>query len=1764
VQQRPANGLTQFMSFILRNSALLWLAAFTWLLGISPLSAGTFPGSARAESTGADPNSALTWNSGTNALTIACWFKISVPSDFVLSEDMGIVANNRTNSGNNHAYAIYLSASSANIEFSSRGSGGVDVPLRLIEHPQIERWYHVAVVRTGTSLTVYVDGRNVTSGFTLSGNSNSTDGISVAGWGSAKYFRGEVQEVAVYQRALTRQENFTNMLRDIPATFTGLRGYFKLGYSANPGDNLKNFASAPVSGTENLVQQGSGVVEFSETDTQGEQSAFDSKKNQGQDAIASLSGAFSWSNDAIERAGPGMPFDFGFGYSSSIGYNGQAFEGGVDVYAEDSVLGRGWRHSYQTRLVAGNLYLSVGNSYVGMMSSNGSIETWQRQSDATFNIVHKEYRGELREVESGSYIEWITPERIVHRFYHPTNWPDSLVAGRLVHIRDFNGNAQGFTYDPDSGRLATVTDTASGTWSFGYDPRGLLTTVSGPITDNAAKWTVTFTYAGITVAGAPVTVLSTKSIIPPPSYPLPVQAWNDASPGSTQWQFFYDEAGRLNRIRDPRGNDDLRIVYDTFGRKISETDANNHVTSFKYNIPSLRQLTTTDRFNAGGAPDAAQDRIAVESFDRKLRVISRKDPMGFTTSYEHDLFGNVLAMTDPRRARTVMTYDTRANITSRTNTLGEKTQWTYALTTDPPGLNGRLFDGTLLNKPLTETNPVGWQNRYAYDPKGNLLTHSDDLGTLAIHQYGHPRGLVTSSTDGNGNETTFTYEEGTGFLATRIVPGTLPVAQRTWAFSHTELGWPKTETNPLNEPIALGYNVNGQVISTTDAIGRVFTKAYDSNGNLVTESDGKGANTTFAYDPADRRSEKRDRAGKLWQFGYNTFDELIATTTPAALSEVGTQTETFTRDYDRNGRLIKETDPYTRFVSYEYDQNGNQTAMVDKTGKRWEKGFDALNRPIAERDPESNVRRTAFDAAGRVKVVTSPSGFASTHEYDGRGRLTLWIDPEGFDWEYRYDAASNIEKIIDALNGEYVMTYGARNERKTERNQDGQLWEYTYDPLVRLKTQKNPPGTGAGPGGGAVERALSYDPVGRLESVTFNTGRTNVLGYDNNNNIRNVVRTGGGQSATSLALDYDGLDRLEEARDTFNKTVRYSYDALSRVVTKVYPGGKVLTHNYDRLGRLNKLSFAFSGPPLECEFTYDDADRLTARTYPNGLAQKNTFDTSGRLTNLDHKQGVTALIALTYAYDRNGNKVTGNETGTLAWQPGAISNYDETTTFTPAGRMIQRTDATPSPDKTFSYTYDAAGNMTLATSNLGDAYALTYDEDNRTTSIQWDAGAMATKLVTNRYDALGRRISRTYEGTETRYVLDLLGDMERILCDTNAAGTVTAWYIHGADLCFKVAQNGDLTCYHADAQGNILRTTTTDGPDTDNVPDTRSEYAYTPFGRSLDTVPANAPGSDPYRFVGSQGVMLELPGIYFMRARYYSTDAAVFLATDPVRNIGAGWKPEAYGYAYANPIRLNDPDGEMPHLAAMAIGGLIKGSITEAISIGVDYASGENIDRNDILARMTGAAVGGFVEGGLAGLGVVGPAAAGVSEFVSDTIRRGIDDDEDVDMGASGLEALKAGTFNYGLNKLIPGIGGNKMTNVSSVVFGKRGVAEMSRAVISQSISKSSSSTYSLAQSGGGTSTAKKAMTAKAPGAGKYGTALTTRQSTYAAPPTITKTTTPKVKLTSTTSALKSKVTTVVKTTTKNVKAVGTKTASVVKSVVSKVKSLLSRFSKKK
>lgn len=1546
------------------------VSVVAWIFVLGPAAhASIFDGTGRVEV--ADPSGALSWNVTANSLTVSCWFKLSVPTGVTLTKNMVILANARSSGASGaFAYLIQFNRDNGNVEFTAGGANGPLAAQTLVERPYLDRWYHVAVSRSGGEFTGYLDGRRQFTASNNIGSSTNTNGLFIGGTpDDTAHLYGEVQEVAIYQSPLTQDVIAGYMFLSQPTTHPTLgallRGYFKLGGTPNP--DLANYASTPPAGTNPATK--TGGVTFEEANQAGEQSTFDSRKNGGRDALAALSGSFAWERTLLRRSTTGVPFEFKIGYRSSNAYNGLQIPQ-FSPFDSNGLgpAGAGWSHTFDARIIPSDKFEPLGtNTTLGLLMWDGSLEVWETADDINYTPRHGEYRGELKKIGAGvsAVIEWTTPDRLIYRFHTPfANAPgESAMRGRLVQIRDLNPAPNAITVDWDRtlGRVTAVTDTAGGVCRFKYDTQSRLEYVGYLGADLANPlWKASFTYNA-------QNRLATLAISGPANY--------TATPAlPTTWGFYYKTSTDatntlLEKIADPRGYNstapafyEVQLTYDKYGRVIEEKDALNRAKLTKYNFPANRQVSRADAVQAA-LPEATR-KYWVETFDRKSRVTERKDPLGNKTSYEYDAAGNVSAAIDANANRTEFTYDSRANIlTKKVVPLNETTTWRY------DAVAGAAPNTIPLNQPSTRIDPaaplnggapVAWESNFEYDTAGHLKKQSDALGTLVANTY-TAKGQLETTTDANGNVTSFTYTP-EGWVNSKTVPDE-GATTRTFNYTYTELGWLKTEKNPLNQTATYTQDINGRVVSVLDPLGRTYAKTYDASGNLTAETDGLGRWTYFGYDNVDQKISMTQRdhtaaAPRVWSYSYTLRGEPFTIRDPLLAAPANT----IEYAYDDAGRRTKDTDANGFFSSVEYDANGNVRFAIDREGKRWEKRYDALNRVTHDLDPEGDTTITAYDPAGRIATVTTPRGHVSSHDYDGRGRLTRWLDAERFPWRYFYDGNANITKITDALNGDYVMTYGPRNERLTEKNQDLKNWTYTYDELLRLKTQTDPNGT---------RRTVFYDEASRIERVVFSTGREAQFFYDNNNNPWEIRRVVAGQT-TKTVLSYDTMDRVLSAKDAFNQIVGYGYDAAGRLKTTVYPGDKTLTRGYDLGGRLETLT-DWATPARVSRFTYDKAGRLKTHLYPNGITTALGYDQAGRVTSLDHGSAATPQqIALRYAYDRNGNKTSETKKGTLAWQPGTaagqVTLLEESYTPTAAGRLVSSTDALNSA-RNFTYSYDESGNMRRAQSP-GATYDFTYDEDNRVTTVGHTAGA-TTNTIANRYDALGRRLARTLNGVETRYVLDFNGEMERILADTDAAGAITARYVHSPDgLGYREDVVGAITCYHADAMGNIIRLT-------DGSGGTVADYTYSPFGRVLASTGTVA---NLFRFVGSLGVMEELPNLYFMRARYYSADVGVFLSTDPVRKVGAGWRPTSYLYADLNPLRSFDPKGEMSKAAhARYIAAL-----QESVYYGEEASAWLEAENRilgaaaDAVKPLSKLAMGDFTGAGIA---ILGQAAGGLDAF---------------------------------------------------------------------------------------------------------------------------------------------------------------------------------------
>jgi RHS repeat-associated protein len=219
---------------------------------------------------------------------------------------------------------------------------------------------------------------------------------------------------------------------------------------------------------------------------------------------------------------------------------------------------------------------------------------------------------------------------------------------------------------------------------------------------------------------------------------------------------------------------------------------------------------------------------------------------------------------------------------------------------------------------------------------------------------------------------------------------------------------------------------------------------------------------------------------------------------------------------------------------------------------------------------------------------------------------------------------------------------------------------------------------------------------------------------------------------------------------------------------------------------------------------------------------------------------------------------------------------------------------------TGSETFDYDNNGNLITKTVG----------GNVTNYSWDFNDMLTQITNDgntyiyRYDGLGSRVARIENGAEKRYVSGLV--------ETDASGSITAYYVYGLGLISKITPSNEVYYYHYDGIGSTIGMS-------DSLGNMVNKYAYDAFGKVLneeETIP------NPFKYVGQFGVMDEGNGLLYMRARYYDPEIGRFISKDPIGFVGGlnlyGYvdsvgKPyldiNLYTYASNNPVNWIDPEG---------------------------------------------------------------------------------------------------------------------------------------------------------------------------------------------------------------------------------------------------------------
>jgi YD repeat-containing protein len=748
-------------------------------------------------------------------------------------------------------------------------------------------------------------------------------------------------------------------------------------------------------------------------------------------------------------------------------------------------------------------------------------------------------------------------------------------------------------------------------------------------------------------------------------------------------------------------------VRDTQGNLTSRTDFNGNRTNYSYDLARNLETSRTEGLTSSGGQTPQTRTISTQWHSTFRLPTGIAEPLRITT-FVYDVDGSQCGARGALCSKSIRaTTDADGSQGFSATQIGTARTWTYTYNT-----NGSLLT---MDGPRTDVSDVTSYTYYANndsDPgkSGSVATIVNAVGhttqITAYNAHGQPLTIV----EPNGLTTTLTYD----------------ARQRL-----------KSRTVG-NETTTHDYDSVGQLTQVTLPDGSFLSYTYDAAHRLTDIIDNLGNRIAYTLDPLGNRIQERvfDPANQLAQTRGRIFNNLSR-----LFRELGAQSQTTEYGYDDQGNVITVKDPLNRITSNQYD---------------------ALNRlkQVISPAPISAVTQYAYNGLDAVTSVTDPRNLVTGYAVNGLGNLTQQVSPDTGTTVNTYDAAGNLLTQMDAKSQTTTYTYDALNRVTLITFHDGSKQAYAYDVGPNAK--------------GRLTSITETNPANQVTSVI-------AYAHDLHGRVTSETRTVAGVQYV-LGYRYDSAGRLDQLTYPSGRTVNYSFDGLGRVsavitakpaeqaqnvVTNVtyHPfggvkaytlgNGQVYIRGVDLDGRiasytLGSQSFAIGydaasriifisdigNPANSNTYGYDELDRLTAAVLP-GTPYAYTYDAVGNRTSRTAGSSTDTYV----------NSSTSNRIASITPTSGPVRSF----VFDPNGSTTA--------DGVNTYVYDVRGRMVQATSAIGP------------TNYQ--------------VNALGQRIRKTNSQTDRVFHYDTNG---KLIAETDPGGALRRELIYLGDIPVGVVQ----------------------------------------------------------------------------------------------------------------------------------------------------------------------------------------------------------------------------------------------------------------------------------------------------------------------------------------------------------------------------------------
>ena len=445
-----------------------------------------------------------------------------------------------------------------------------------------------------------------------------------------------------------------------------------------------------------------------------------------------------------------------------------------------------------------------------------------------------------------------------------------------------------------------------------------------------------------------------------------------------------------------------------------------------------------------------------------------------------------------------------------------------------------------------------------------------------------------------------------------------------------------------------GYDIKGNVITVTDAKGRVITT---NKYNLLDESI-----STQSLDAGDRwmLSNVLNSPIRMWDSRDQAFrivydalqrpqqDWVQQGTDPEKLVTFTVYGEEITSPVTNNlrGQIYQVFDPAGLLQSNTFDFKGNLLESFRQYAKEYKATPDWAVLPAA---PDIN--------AAAVPLLENET-FTQQMAYDALNRPTAMTMPDDSVVRPTYNEANLLETVEANLRGSGTATpfvtnidYNARGQREKIVYGNGSQTRYTYDPdtfrLTRLLTTRN---TGAD-----ILQDLNYifDAAGNIteqvdnaqQTVFFDNTQVDPHGKYTYDALYRLIEAEGreliGLNATPGLGDININPLPENTQALRRYAQQYEYDEIGNILKVIHQatGGNWTRHYHYNFTQNNYLlsTSPDNNPPTTDQYTYDTHGSMLSMPHLTSM----DWDFADRLQVADLGGGGMAY----YVYDAGGERI---------------------------------------------------------------------------------------------------------------------------------------------------------------------------------------------------------------------------------------------------------------------------------------------------------------------------------------------------------------------------------------------------------------------------------------------------------------------------------------------------------------------------------------------